>query len=187
MPEFAKQTAPQRRKTKTTARGFEPLRAEPNGFLVHHINNSDTLSPQQSRKPNKQIANRTWRGGAGHPQDNLQERTDNGPHRLVVRTSRRGRDNPGSTPGVDICSQTRNMRFNDAHVRKSVHTRSRTLVVAATRRRRNHETMWSLMQATVCTEHVATRNCEQRQCSRVICKCGRNIASTCGLVAMTSA
>ena len=25
-----------------------------------------------------------------------------GPHRLVVRTSRCGRDNPGSTPGVDI-------------------------------------------------------------------------------------
>ncbi len=25
-----------------------------------------------------------------------------GPHRLVVRTSRRGRDNPGSTPGEDI-------------------------------------------------------------------------------------
>ena len=24
------------------------------------------------------------------------------PHRLVVRTSRRGRDNPGSTPGEDI-------------------------------------------------------------------------------------
>ena len=24
------------------------------------------------------------------------------PHRLVVRTSRRGRGNPGSTPGVDI-------------------------------------------------------------------------------------
>ena len=24
------------------------------------------------------------------------------PHRLVVRTSRRGRDNPGSTPGVDV-------------------------------------------------------------------------------------
>ena len=24
------------------------------------------------------------------------------PHRLVVRTSRRGRDNPGSTPGVDM-------------------------------------------------------------------------------------
>ena len=28
--------------------------------------------------------------------------TRQGPHRLVVRTSRRGRDNPGSTPGVDI-------------------------------------------------------------------------------------
>ena len=26
--------------------------------------------------------------------------TDRGPHRLVVRTSRRGRDNPGSTRGV---------------------------------------------------------------------------------------
>ena len=25
------------------------------------------------------------------------------PYRLVVRTSRRGRDNPGSTPGGDIC------------------------------------------------------------------------------------
>ena len=28
----------------TTARGFEPLRAEPNGFLVHHLNHSVTLS-----------------------------------------------------------------------------------------------------------------------------------------------
>ena len=28
-----------------------------------------------------------------------------GPHRLVVRTSRCGRDNPGSTPGVVILSQ----------------------------------------------------------------------------------
>ena len=31
-------------KTKTTARGFEPLRAEPNGFQVHHLNHSVTLS-----------------------------------------------------------------------------------------------------------------------------------------------
>ena len=31
-------------KTKTTARGFEPLRAEPNGFRVHLLNRSDTLS-----------------------------------------------------------------------------------------------------------------------------------------------
>ena len=29
---------------QTTARGFEPLRAEPNGFLVHHLNHSVTLS-----------------------------------------------------------------------------------------------------------------------------------------------
>ena len=28
------------------------------------------------------------------------------PHRLVVRTSRRGRDNPGSTPGVDMRMRT---------------------------------------------------------------------------------
>ena len=27
-----------------TARGFEPLRAEPNGFLVHHLTHSVTLS-----------------------------------------------------------------------------------------------------------------------------------------------
>ena len=27
-----------------TARGFEPLRAEPNGFRVHHLNHSVTLS-----------------------------------------------------------------------------------------------------------------------------------------------
>ena len=29
---------------KTTPRGFEPLRAEPNGFRVHLLNRSDTLS-----------------------------------------------------------------------------------------------------------------------------------------------
>ena len=27
-----------------TAKGFEPLWAEPNGFLVHHLNHSVTLS-----------------------------------------------------------------------------------------------------------------------------------------------
>ena len=31
-------------RTATTARGFEPLRAEPNGFLVHHLSHSVTLS-----------------------------------------------------------------------------------------------------------------------------------------------
>ena len=28
---------------EATARGFEPLRAEPNGFIVHHVNHSVTL------------------------------------------------------------------------------------------------------------------------------------------------
>ena len=31
-----------------TARGFEPLRAEPNGFLVHHLSHSVTLSWTQT-------------------------------------------------------------------------------------------------------------------------------------------
>ena len=34
----------QRPNRMPTARGFEPLRAEPNGFLVHHLNHSVTLS-----------------------------------------------------------------------------------------------------------------------------------------------
>ena len=29
---------------RATPRGFEPLRAEPNGFLVHHLNHSVTVS-----------------------------------------------------------------------------------------------------------------------------------------------
>ena len=35
--------------SKTTARGFEPLRAEPNGFRVHLLNRSDTLSHVHSK------------------------------------------------------------------------------------------------------------------------------------------
>ena len=31
---------------RATPRGFEPLRAEPNGFLVHLLNHSDTVSSQ---------------------------------------------------------------------------------------------------------------------------------------------
>ena len=31
-------------RNESTARGFEPLRAEPNGFLVHHLSHSVTLS-----------------------------------------------------------------------------------------------------------------------------------------------
>ena len=33
---------------KSTPRGFEPLRAEPNGFLVHLLNHSDTVSTQHN-------------------------------------------------------------------------------------------------------------------------------------------
>ena len=33
-----------------TARGFEPLRAEPNGFLVHHLSHSVTLSVIEGRQ-----------------------------------------------------------------------------------------------------------------------------------------
>ena len=33
-----------RMRNTTTPRGFEPLRAEPNGFLVHLLNRSDTVS-----------------------------------------------------------------------------------------------------------------------------------------------
>ena len=42
-------------KMRTTARGFEPLRAEPNGFLVHHLNHSVTLSCQNCLCPNYAI------------------------------------------------------------------------------------------------------------------------------------
>ena len=35
--------------TQATPRGFEPLRAEPNGFRVHLLNRSDTVSWQQLR------------------------------------------------------------------------------------------------------------------------------------------
>jgi hypothetical protein len=48
-------------------------------------------------------------GGCGTPLAPILRRcaqppsaSQQGPHRLVVRTSRCGRDNPGSTPGVDI-------------------------------------------------------------------------------------
>ena len=35
----------------TTPRGFEPLRAEPNGFLVHLLSHSDTVSVQSWLEP----------------------------------------------------------------------------------------------------------------------------------------
>ena len=44
-----------------------------------------------------------------------------GPHRLVVRTSRCGRDNPGSTPGVDIWLRQETGR---THTHAHTHTSS---------------------------------------------------------------
>ena len=38
-------------RSKTTPRGFEPLRAEPNGFLVHLLDRSDTVSPPFWARP----------------------------------------------------------------------------------------------------------------------------------------
>ena len=38
------------RNKASTARGFEPLRAEPNGFRVHLLNHSDTLSCRMLRR-----------------------------------------------------------------------------------------------------------------------------------------
>ena len=44
---------------KATPRGFEPLRAEPNGFRVHLLNRSDTVSLHALRiKPT--IANASY-------------------------------------------------------------------------------------------------------------------------------
>ena len=37
-----------RRKEKATPVGFEPTRAEPNGFLVHRLNHSATVSMQNA-------------------------------------------------------------------------------------------------------------------------------------------
>ena len=37
-----------------TARGFEPLRAEPNGFLVHHLSHSVTLSTRPTQQKDEQ-------------------------------------------------------------------------------------------------------------------------------------
>ena len=56
-----------------------------------------------------QTLTQTWRPPL--PRDTQAQPTqpkNQGPHRLVVRTSRRGRDRPGSTPGVDMyCGSVR--------------------------------------------------------------------------------
>ena len=48
------------RACESTTRGFEPLRAEPNGFLIHHLSHSVTLSCLFAASP---IACQTSRSG----------------------------------------------------------------------------------------------------------------------------
>ena len=51
--------------TKTTPRGFEPLRAEPNGFLVHLLDRSDTVSPPTLARPEPSLRAGRLAGTAG--------------------------------------------------------------------------------------------------------------------------
>ena len=45
--------------TETTPRGFEPLRAEPNGFQVHLLNRSDTVSCRCSAAERASVTGRS--------------------------------------------------------------------------------------------------------------------------------
>ena len=58
------------RRCKATPRGFEPLRAEPNGFRVHLLNRSDTVSMTPAllffRAQKKQTAARAERPPGEH-------------------------------------------------------------------------------------------------------------------------
>ena len=51
--------------TKTTPRGFEPLRAEPNGFLVHLLDRTDTVSPPFWARPKPTLCARRLVGTLG--------------------------------------------------------------------------------------------------------------------------
>ena len=51
--------------TKATPRGFEPLRAEPNGFLVHLLDRSDTVSTSALARPKPSICAGRLAGTAG--------------------------------------------------------------------------------------------------------------------------
>ncbi len=59
--------------------------------------------------PRRPLSKPTRRQTALHERQHTRWRSQ-GPHRLVVRTSRRGRDNPGSAPGVDIFARPRRGR-----------------------------------------------------------------------------
>ena len=50
--------------SKKLPEGFEPLRAEPNGFLVHHLNHSVTLSCERSHTAGRLTARATFRNFA---------------------------------------------------------------------------------------------------------------------------
>ena len=73
--------------SQPTARGFEPLRAEPNGFLVHLLNHSDTLYwegaiPANYNGVNNEVMSglvaAAWPMGRRHPWD----AASTGRHRL---------------------------------------------------------------------------------------------------------
>ena len=51
--------------TNATARGFEPLRAEPNGFRVHHLNHSVTLSVKPTESA-RTVCSSMYVAGAVH-------------------------------------------------------------------------------------------------------------------------
>ena len=83
--------------SKTTARGFEPLRAEPNGFRVHLLNRSDTLSYVHRRlwfSLSWLVATSLWRAVAlkGLPQ------RQHKPHCKHLRTSNRARARTQKNP-----------------------------------------------------------------------------------------
>ena len=64
---------------------------------------SFTQSLIKSHRTTDSLANHSRSKDTGEVQGDKQKATHRqGLHRLVVRTSRRGRDNPGSTPGVVI-------------------------------------------------------------------------------------
>ena len=67
-------------------------------FPVHVSLTSWAAQPYAERRQASGLWERPW------PENNDDVGRKHGPHRLVVRTSRRGRDNPGSTPGAVIAA-----------------------------------------------------------------------------------
>ena len=80
---------------------------------AHH--GTQTLPPLRVAHPPAQATHGTRRSVPDF-------RQRQSPYRLVVRTSRRGRDNPGSTPGVDIFATTPTDRHTDTQTHRHQHT-----------------------------------------------------------------